>query len=260
MSLAEVFFIQEFNSRFNFIAVDYLVYTNEVIKNLWESYSLGWIVSLFFAVHFVFARSVFRRFVPRKMVNYLALRNFAAVTGAVVCLLYFSESSMLEGVESVAAEVAKNPIHALFAAYRNNEINFKRFYGSIEKSRAAHLVHEALEADIPGFSDHEESHEDETSIVRNIVRSGSEKKLNVVIVLMESMSARFLKSFGAEQSLTPNLDRLAHEGLFFDRVYSTGTRTARGIEAVTLSIPPTPGQSIVRRPDADRIFNLGSVF
>ncbi|SFN23030.1 hypothetical protein SAMN05421738_108187 [Algoriella xinjiangensis] len=37
---AEVTFWDEFKSRFNFIAVDYLIYTYEVVKNIQESYPL----------------------------------------------------------------------------------------------------------------------------------------------------------------------------------------------------------------------------
>ena len=34
----------------------------------------------------------------------------------------------------------------------------------------------------------------------------------------------------------------------------------RGLEALSLALPPTPGQSIVRRPNNDMLFSLGSVF
>jgi phosphoglycerol transferase MdoB-like AlkP superfamily enzyme len=53
---------------------------------------------------------------------------------------------------------------------------------------------------------------------------------------------------------------LAKEGLLFSQLYATGTRTVRGLEAITLSVPPTPGQSIVRRPGNDNLFSLGFVF
>ena len=41
VSVAEFVFWNEFASRFNFIAVDYLIYTREVIGNIRESYSLA---------------------------------------------------------------------------------------------------------------------------------------------------------------------------------------------------------------------------
>lgn len=258
-SLAEVFFVKEFKSRFNFIAVDYLVYTNEVLKNLWESFPMWWILTghvlLVFAItFFVFPKSAFNpglRFRPVAFVG-------AALAG--MCFWFVSEASILQNMPAAAAEAAKNPVHAIFAAYRNNEINFKRFYTVMNDVKAAHIVHEAFEQDIAGLQGNEDENEDETSIVRNIVKKGPEKHLNVVIVLMESMSARFMHSLGSDNTITPTLDELAATGLFFDHIYATGTRTVRGIEAVMLSIPPTPGQSIVRRPDSGEIFNIGSVF
>jgi len=78
--------------------------------------------------------------------------------------------------------------------------------------------------------------------------------------MMESMSAKFMAAFGNRDALTPNLDRLAASGLFFNNFYATGTRTVRGMEAVTLSIPPTPGRSIVKRPHNDNLFSAGFLF
>src|SRR5690349_20609568 len=43
--VAEWLFWDEFHVRFNFIAVDYLVYTTEVIGNITQSYPLGWIIA-----------------------------------------------------------------------------------------------------------------------------------------------------------------------------------------------------------------------
>jgi len=41
LAVAEWLFWEEFGARFNFIAVDYLLYTQEVIGNIWESYPVG---------------------------------------------------------------------------------------------------------------------------------------------------------------------------------------------------------------------------
>jgi phosphoglycerol transferase MdoB-like AlkP superfamily enzyme len=81
-----------------------------------------------------------------------------------------------------------------------------------------------------------------------------------VIVTVESLGAEFLGAYGHAGGLTPNLDRLARESLWFSKVYATGNRTVRGLEAVALALPPTPGQSIVRRPNNGALFSLGSVF
>ena len=48
--ISEILFWEEFGVRFNFIAVDYLVYTTEVVKNIVESYNLPLIISIVLAV------------------------------------------------------------------------------------------------------------------------------------------------------------------------------------------------------------------
>lgn len=68
---------------------------------------------------------------------------------------------------------------------------------------------------------------------------------NLVIVLEESLGAEFVGSLGG-LPLTPNLDALSREGLWFTRLYCTGTRTVRGIEAVVSGFLPTPGSSVVK--------------
>jgi phosphoglycerol transferase MdoB-like AlkP superfamily enzyme len=77
---------------------------------------------------------------------------------------------------------------------------------------------------------------------------------------VESLGAEFLGVYGNSRGLTPNLDALSKESLWFANAYATGNRTVRGLEALSLALPPTPGQSIVRRPNNDMLFSLGSVF
>ena len=49
-AVSEYFFYNEFGVRYNFIAVDYLIYTNEVIGNIMESYH---VVPLFSAIFII---------------------------------------------------------------------------------------------------------------------------------------------------------------------------------------------------------------
>jgi phosphoglycerol transferase MdoB-like AlkP superfamily enzyme len=68
---------------------------------------------------------------------------------------------------------------------------------------------------------------------------------NVVVILLESLGAEYTGRL-AGTSLTPNFDRLAKEGIAFDRLFSTGTRTARGIEAVVAGFFPTPARAVLK--------------
>lgn len=96
-------------------------------------------------------------------------------------------------------------------------------------------------------------------MTRQITGEGREKRLNVIVVVEESLSAEFLGAWGDTRGLSPNIDRLARESLVFSHLYASGTRTIRGLEALTLSIPPLPGTSIVKRPDNGGFRSWGEV-
>lgn len=244
--IGEITFFNEFQARFNFIAVDYLVYTHEVIRNVWESYPVGWaiaglvvvlvpaMIALFKWIRSLEYRSGWQR---GPLVGLLAITMIMAATA--------DEEKWLSTEPYWAREVGKNTLYALFHAYRHNSIDFHDFYSTVNSQEAEKLTLEWLRS---------------PSLTRQISASPSPKKWNVVMVIIESMSARFLQHYGNQKPLTPNLDRFADSGLFFSKLYSTGTRTVRGLEALMLSLPPTPGQSILRRPNSDGIFNIGTVF
>lgn len=60
---------------------------------------------------------------------------------------------------------------------------------------------------------------------------------NVVVILMESMSANLLGTFGNKAGLTPVLDSLYCHSLAFDRFYSAGIHTNHGMTATLYSFP-----------------------
>lgn len=139
-------------------------------------------------------------------------------------------------------------------AFFNNEIDYRRFYAMEDEARVNNRVRDLVASSrarfigkLPG------------DITRDIVDAATPVRMNVVLVTIESLSASFMSHFGNRLELTPNLDALADQSLFFANMLATGTRTVRGLEAVTLSVPPTPGQSILRRPGSDKLFSLGSV-
>ena len=62
-----------------------------------------------------------------------------------------------------------------------------------------------------------------------------------------------------KRGLTPNFDRLAHQGLLFTNAYASGTRTVRGLGAIVTSMPPIPSEGIMKRPGCENIANWGEV-
>lgn len=71
------------------------------------------------------------------------------------------------------------------------------------------------------------------------------KPKNIVIVLEESFGAQFIGTLGGKP-LSPEFDQLAAEGWLFENLYATGTRSVRGIEAVTAGFTPTPARATVK--------------
>jgi phosphoglycerol transferase MdoB-like AlkP superfamily enzyme len=74
-----------------------------------------------------------------------------------------------------------------------------------------------------------------------LLRRRDGKPVNVVVVMMESFSARFCGAAGSPHSFTPAFDALAREGVLFDRCFSAGTHTHQGIFATLLGFPNLPG-------------------
>ena len=247
-ALSEWLFWDEFGVRFNFIAVDYLVYSEEVIHNILESYPvfrlLGAIAVLAIGLSLAL-RPLLRRALDAELPP-LRQRLAGVAVLAVGCALGFAllDQQHPRGLDGNAyqRELASNGPYQFFAAFRNNELDYAQFYPTLDEAKVAGLLREELQEPNARFSGDEA-----LDIRRQIDNPGPPAKLNVVLVTIESLSAKYLGSFGDSRGLTPNLDRLRRESLSFNNFYATGTRTDRGLEAITLSMPPTPGRSIVKR-------------
>ncbi|GEP52649.1 hypothetical protein FNO01nite_33210 [Flavobacterium noncentrifugens] len=134
-------------------------------------------------------------------------------------------------------------------------MKYSEFYTAIDKNKAFKIVRKKLSGSHVSFTGKY------PSIHRRIIDTAKvPQKYNVVFILVESLSGSFMREFGNEQNITPFMDSLAQKSIFFENIFATGTRTVRGMEAVTLSIPPTPGQSIVKRPENQDLYTVANVF
>ncbi|HWV08875.1 MAG TPA: LTA synthase family protein [Pseudomonas sp.] len=247
-AVAEWLFWDEFGVRFNFIAVDYLVYSEEVINKILESYPIYPLLALL-AVLAIIASAVLRKPVMTALKAPLLPRS-RAFTSAATMLLLVGLSSLSIGQDAPRGlggntyqrELASNGPFQFFAAFRNNELDYQQFYSTLPEQSVAGLLRDEVREPNAHFIG-----ADPQDIRRQIENPGQARRLNVVLVTIESLSAKYLGSFGDTRGLTPNLDELRKHSLAFSSFYATGTRTDRGLEAITLSIPPTPGRSIVKR-------------
>ena len=235
--LAEWFFWDEFGVRFNFIAVDYLVYTREVAGNIRESFPVGTLLS---AVAVVTLGLVWasRNWLLRTVDPGVRRSTRVAIwlTSVVVAAGLSAAWSMdaRQGANEYQKELSANGLFSLAYAFGNNEIDYFDFYATRPQRPAT-----------------------PAPTLPHIVSASPPR--NVVIVTMESLSSSFTAHGGDSRNLTPNLDRLAEQGLFLANLYATGNRTVRGLEALSLAIPPLPGHSIIWRKHNQNLETLGAV-
>lgn len=247
-AVAEWLFWDEFGVRFNFIAVDYLVYSKEVVDNILESYPIYPLLALLaaLAIGLTFAlRHALRDALQAPRLPFKRAVAGVGMLGVLVglCLVVIGQDTPRGlGGNTYQRELASNGPYQFFAAFRNNELDYRQFYATLPDQAVASLLREEVAEPNARFIG-----SDPEDIRRVIDNPGKAKPLNVVLVTIESLSAKYLGSFGDSRGLTPNLDELRKHSLVFTHFYATGTRTDRGLEAITLSMPPTPGRSIVKR-------------
>lgn len=249
--ISEYFFWNEFGVRYNFIAVDYLVYTNEVVGNIMESYpvvpmTLGIVVVTLLITWYLFRHDLVRT-EELKGWQWKAVvgPGYIAALFAAIGLLNFNTRFQDSGNVYVN-ELQANGLYKFYDAFVKNSLDYEQFYITRPEAEAEAFVHGVYGS--TGDNLHAVS-----------AGGGSEIRRNIVLVTIESMSASYMERFGNTESITPVLDSLYRLGMAFDRVYATGNRTVRGLEAVTLSLPPCPGQSIIKRPNNAGMHSTGAL-
>ena len=248
-AVSEYFFWNEFGIRYNFIAVDYLIYTNEVIGNIMESYPVVPLFSGVFAVVlaltiwvFVKTKSVLTS-IPTLLQKSIYVLNYAVLSLLAIWALPALHN--LSGSNIFAQEMQANGVYKFYYAFTHSELDYAQFYPTLEEAEAEATLLQQMNA---------------PAIERTVAAKGQEQRRNVVLISVESLSAEYLALYGNDDNRTPFLNELVDKSLFFTNLYATGNRTVRGLEALTLCIPPTPGESVVKRKDNKNKFTTGSVF
>jgi phosphoglycerol transferase MdoB-like AlkP superfamily enzyme len=254
----EFFFFDEFRSRFNTVAVDYLLYPQEVFINIWESYHVG----IFLAVCLVLsggwlivAKRLFswmwERPFPRR-VKLAAVVMVASLAGALAFTIN------LKGVhvsnDRTLNEIANNGGISFVAAFITRNLDYSAYYKTLPLDEAYQRARRRLSEPRSTFV------EKGQSIHRRVSGDTNGPRLNVVLFLEESLGSEFWGCLGRTNTLTPEMDKLAaEEGLLFTNLFACGNRTVRGMEGVLSSFPPLPGDSIVKRDRSDNVETIARV-
>lgn len=258
VAAAEVVFFGEFDGRFNFVAVDYLIYPTEVITNIWESYPvipvLGALAVVVALVMWA-ARPLLARLdasdgvTPRE-------RLAAGVTYAAALALLtaaISPRAARISADRDLNELAANGYYTFWQALLGRDAPYMGLYATQPDSAVFPELRRLV-----GASGTVAGATASTPVERMAGTPGPARPLNVVVVLEESLGSELVGTLHPRQpaSLTPSFDSLAAEGTLLTNVYSTGNRTIRALEATTASLPPLPGISIVRRPQSVELYTL----
>ncbi|GIU01748.1 LTA synthase family protein [Shewanella morhuae] len=244
-------FIEEYGIRPNRLYVEYLIYPKEVLSMFWAGRKfelffsvlltigtlwLGWVLSGKLTKNLRFPRWYWR---PVLALFVIAL----TIVGARSTLGHRPiNPAMVAFVDDpLVNSLVINSAYSLVFAIKQmgSEEDASDVYGDLEdKDIIATIRQESgrpesafTSTDLPSLSFNQASY--------------TGKPKNLVILLQESLGARFVGSLGG-LPLTPNIDALSKEGWYFDNLYATGTRSVRGIEAVTTGFTPTPARSVVK--------------
>lgn len=252
IELATPQFLVEFDSRPNRLFVEYLQYPQEVIGMLWGGYAVPLVLtSLATAGVSIVTFRHFNRY--RESIDAWTVRATLLFWPLVVVLLFGMIRSSFQHrpanlstfafcndamVNSLVANSAYSVISAVYGM--KNETLSSDMYGQMPPAEMIDRVRRGMGVPAADFVSNEFP-----TLHRQLATVRRKTPRNLVIVLEESMGAGFVERLGG-QPITPRLNALADEGIWFDRLYATGTRSVRGIEAVVASFPPTPAQSTVK--------------
>lgn len=260
MEAATPTFISEFDLRPNILFVEYLKYPREVLTMLWRGYKAP--VSLGIFTTGALMTGFYRLLSGRQQmqskpglslaIGLVLLSLFACTLGirsslghrpANPSVLAFTNDLL---VNDLMLSSAYSVAYASYSAIRHERS--VRAYGSMTPEEALEQVRQGIALPADHFSSvelptlhHEPAH------------SPLAERPNLVIVLEESLGAEFVGALGG-LDLTPNLDALFEEGIWFGQLYATGTRSVRGIEAIVTGFTPTPARSVAKLPKAQHSF------
>ncbi len=261
MEASTLTFIIQYDARPNILFVEYLKYPREVFSTLLIGFPVQTLLAIGLTLVSAWAAwKWLRRSVAKTqrislpvallMLPFIAvlllvmIRSSTAHRPANPSTVAFSQDAM---VNELPLDSTYTLLYALYEDYRYGNKGGMR-YGKMNDEQMLSIIrHEAriteptgVDIGIPTLHREEPTHQ-------------SSRPLNLVIILEESLGAEYVGSLGGKD-LTPNIDQFSREGIWFERLYATGMRSVRGIEAILTSFTPTQARSVVKLPSTQRRF------
>jgi phosphoglycerol transferase MdoB-like AlkP superfamily enzyme len=251
MEAASVPFFAEYDVRPNHLFIEYLRYPQEVGSMLWKDQKLALLISIgligsvawalrragtFKAVESTLRARWWTRAIwllPLLAILILGIRSSLGHRPA-------NLSDALYSNNRVANEVAKNSTYSVARAAMQavKAQNLAQRYGAMGPDESIGRLHRLLS--LPGGS--------VPGLRRTLTPvQALARPRNLVIIIQESMGAQFVGFTGGRKDLTPHIDALATDSLAFTNLYANGTRSIRGLSAMTAGFQAVPGEGVVKR-------------
>jgi len=253
MEIATIPFFLQYDVRPNYLFVEYLEYPKEVFSMIFEEYKIELFVALSIISSFIFLYlkyyqnkflelfevSYIKRialFLPLLILLFIGIRSSFGHRGANTSDAMFSTNRTIN-------EITKNSLHSvIYAIYvdtKHGTKNLLKKYGKMNINEALKLVENSL--DITSL--------DTTQPLQRVEKSHFKTKdsKNLVIFIQESLGYQFVEPLGGAKGITPNLNKLSQEGIFFKDLYSNGTRSVRGLAGLVAGNYSIPGKGVLKR-------------
>jgi phosphoglycerol transferase MdoB-like AlkP superfamily enzyme len=256
----EFIFWNEFTSRYNDIAVNYLIFPREVIGNIQQSFDLEILLPLSFvgvALSYWLLRARLGRALQTSAIAYeRSLGSAIVLAAAGLGYLTWTQTNQQWPAQRKLAEIADNGLHRLVLSATTKDQDYIGLFPTLPEDRAIEILRAEVAQSNTTFVDHA------NPILRRVKGLGAAKKLNVMLVIQESFGSIYIDSLDnpLDEKITPHFDALARDGLFFDNIYATGNRTVRGLEAMLTGFTPIPGVSTSRRAGSEGMNSLAFTF
>lgn len=259
-------FFAEYDVRPNIIFVEYLVYPKEVVSMLWKDKKpeLAVAAVVLSALVWVFHRQ--RAFDGAHGLLKARWRHRAVWLLPLVVLLALgirssfghrpaNISEALYSPNRVANELAKNSVYSVaYDVYRARKDGSRKapIYGPMPMDEAyarAHRMFGITQVD------------PQRPFLRTLTPSHpAARPRNLVLLVQESLGADFVGHLNGGKGVTPSVDALARRSVTFNRLYSNGTRSIRGLSAVSAGFLPVIGEGVLKRPRSQSgFFTLASL-
>ena len=158
---------------------------------------------------------------------FIAIRGGITTSTANVGMVYFSKSQFLN-------HAAINPCFSLLTSFSKKEDFSSQFQFFPEKERQQIYAH--LYSATKDINNNEES---------KLLKT---KRPNILIIILEGITANVIETTGGEDSITPNLNKLSKEGVLFSNMYANSFRTDRGLVSILNGYLAQPTASIMKYP------------